>query len=235
VGRFGVPFRETIKPIFEEMTGLQLYKSKNYEGFWRSLKTEEEFLKVKSWIDDQGERVFLRDTLALSMALSLNFTEEGRHTAIGEIEYRAKYQKNQKAISDLVQILLATRGALALYKDARTICAVPPSPNKDFDLPTIIADRLAQLGSLKNVTQAAVWTKNKPSLKGIAVNEKWSVLEQASLEIRDKLKGETILLVDDLYQSGITMQFVAMKLLQSGAKSVYGLSIVKSLRDTDNQ
>ncbi len=44
-----------------------------------------------------------------------------------------------------------------------------------------------------------------------------------------------ILLLDDLYQSGITMQYVAMKLQKAGAEKIFGLSIVKSLNDTDNQ
>jgi predicted amidophosphoribosyltransferase len=35
--------------------------------------------------------------------------------------------------------------------------------------------------------------------------------------------------MDDLYQSGTTMQFVAMKLKQAGARHVYGLALVKAL------
>jgi predicted amidophosphoribosyltransferase len=43
-----------------------------------------------------------------------------------------------------------------------------------------------------------------------------------------------VILIDDLYQSGITMQYVASRLLQAGAASVLSLTIVKSNRDTDN-
>lgn len=36
------------------------------------------------------------------------------------------------------------------------------------------------------------------------------------------------MLVDDLYMSGITLQYVAMKLKEAGARKVYGLCLVKS-------
>ena len=43
------------------------------------------------------------------------------------------------------------------------------------------------------------------------------------------LKNKTILLLDDMYQSGVTMQYVAMRLKEAGAKRVFGMAIVKSL------
>ncbi len=48
------------------------------------------------------------------------------------------------------------------------------------------------------------------------------------------VKDKTIILIDDKYQSGITIQYIAMKLQQAGAHEVYGLSFVKTLRDKDN-
>ena len=42
-------------------------------------------------------------------------------------------------------------------------------------------------------------------------------------------KGKDIILVDDLYMSGTTLQYVAMKLKEAGARKVFGLCFVKSL------
>jgi len=41
-------------------------------------------------------------------------------------------------------------------------------------------------------------------------------------------EGKDIVLLDDLYMSGITLQYVAMKLKEAGAGKVYGLCLVKS-------
>lgn len=43
------------------------------------------------------------------------------------------------------------------------------------------------------------------------------------------LEGKNILLVDDLYKSGLTMQYVAMMLKNAGCSRVFGLTLVKSL------
>ena len=50
----------------------------------------------------------------------------------------------------------------------------------------------------------------------------------------DKLDNDIILL-DDIYQSGTTIQFVAMKLIEAGAKRIFGLTTVKARRNTDNK
>lgn len=46
--------------------------------------------------------------------------------------------------------------------------------------------------------------------------------------------GKNIVIVDDLYQSGVTMWQYARYLKSQGANQVWGLVCVKSLRDSDN-
>jgi predicted amidophosphoribosyltransferase len=48
------------------------------------------------------------------------------------------------------------------------------------------------------------------------------------------LEGRTVLLLDDLYQSGISMNYVAMELLAAGVKEVFGLACEKTCRNDDN-
>lgn len=43
------------------------------------------------------------------------------------------------------------------------------------------------------------------------------------------LKGKNVMLVDDLYNSGLTMQYVAMRLKELGVSRVFGVTLVKSL------
>jgi hypoxanthine phosphoribosyltransferase len=49
-----------------------------------------------------------------------------------------------------------------------------------------------------------------------------------------KVADKTIVVVDDLYQSGLTISYIAEELRQAGAKEVFGLAAVKTLRNDDN-
>lgn len=41
-------------------------------------------------------------------------------------------------------------------------------------------------------------------------------------------------MIDDLYQSGLTINYIAEELRAAGAHEVFGLAAVKTLRDDDN-
>jgi len=55
-----------------------------------------------------------------------------------------------------------------------------------------------------------------------------------AIKITGDVREKDIIIIDDLYQSGFTMWTVAQLLKNKGAKKVFGLACVKSLRDTDN-
>ena len=49
-----------------------------------------------------------------------------------------------------------------------------------------------------------------------------------------KVSDRSIVVVDDLYQSGLTINYIAEELRAAGAKEVFGLAAVKTLRNDDN-
>jgi competence protein ComFC len=49
----------------------------------------------------------------------------------------------------------------------------------------------------------------------------------------EDIRGRRVLIVDDLYQSGTTMNYVGMLLLEKGASAVYGLSCEKTCSNQD--
>jgi hypothetical protein len=217
------------------MTGIELEKSHQFDTYWKSIRDDEELATVKEWISEMGPMVFLRDTLALSIALSENQVPDGGRTDIGELEYLAKYKRDEEAIDGLTDLIVETVRRLPYYKDVTAVTAVPPRPEKDFDLPKTLARRVAKALGKKNLTSSFSWNGRKRSLKAVSIEEKWDALSNADLKLdADLADSPRVLLLDDLYQSGTTMQFVAMHLQQAGAKEIYGLSIVKSRNDSDN-
>jgi predicted amidophosphoribosyltransferase len=240
VGSFSVPFPESVYPLFYDMTELELKEStRQFEDqqrptWWRSVRDEKEFDKIHGWMEGVGSLVFLSDQLALSVSLGEYQTPGGGRSEIGELEYQAKFHKDAGAIEDLIKRCRSVIRLLPYYSDADAICAVPPREGKEFDLPTIIAGRLAKKLDIPDLTRKIKWKGDKPSLKEVPFSEKWDALAATGIESED-IRAKSVVLLDDLYQSGITIQFVARQLLKAGAKQVFGLTLVKSRRDSDNE
>lgn len=237
-GTFNAPFGDGFSKIFPYELFPNKHDSFHDASVWLSISTEDEFQKIGQWVNHQGDRVFLRDCLYTSIALSHNFCDakEGERTEIGDLEYRAKQHQDEDAVKALAKHCVRTINDLPLYKDADLVCAVPPKPDKAFDLPSRIASLVSKKLNMEDVTGHFNFGAKKQSVKSASLDDKWSAWENAKLTFSGfDIKDKNIILIDDKYQSGTTIQFIAMKLQEAGAHQIYGLSIVKTMKDTDNQ
>lgn len=222
-----LPFKESIQPIIKKEIGndIDLFTSE-YGRVWRSI-TNEECIQWNDFIMRYKNIVFLRDCLDISLSLSMNIIENDSHTEIGELEYQAKYCSNNNAEKQLVSLCEEWINKLPYYKDADLICAVPS--NTLDNLPQRIADKLDITAT--NISNTISWTSKTRNVKDAEnVEDKISILEESGLTINNKeqLNNKIVILFDDLYMSGVTLQYIAMKLKEAGAQRVLGLTIVKS-------
>ena len=172
-------------------------------------------------------------------ALDFNFlyngmTDETGYSHFGQLEHLAKELKDTKAMRQLAVSLSNLCMNHPNYLAADTICAIPRNPSETFHLPEILAEKVAKVTGKDNGIAYITKKKDLPKAQELRVEEKIKNLKDA-LNIDRSVKGKLIILIDDLYQSGATMWSVAKMLRQSGARKVYGLTCVKSWRDTDNQ
>jgi predicted amidophosphoribosyltransferase len=158
----------------------------------------------------------------------------GVYTELGQAEHDAKSSQDEDAIEKLSSSCVETINNIPFYSGCTLVCAVPPSPEKTWDLPTELAERIASNGGKMDVSSEIKFKKKKESVKTLSLEDKWKALEAADLGVSNKVNGRNIILVDDKYQSGTTAQFVASYLYQAGANEVHGLFCVKTWRDTDN-
>ena len=233
VGRIVLPFNDTIEPIACHCLGMEhfLFSSKFGNSFYRQIYREEEYQQISMFIEQVRDVVFLRDTLDLSIALSMHETEPGQRTALGEHEYQVKYQQGNKDTTEDLAVLTAELQhrleELPYFKLADYVCAVPSS--KPFIRQII--DSLNGF-SFTDISACVRWDNKSGSLKNVeTADEKLDMIQSWDFRIAEEtdLNNKTILLLDDMYQSGVTMQYVAMRLKESGAKRVFGIAIVKSL------
>ena len=233
-GRFKVPFGEG----FDKLFSWDLYPDKNRaSSCWRYTKSKEEFEAIKEWMEHQGGRLFLRDCLYASIAMSLIFEvdTENTRTEIGAWAFQAKYRPHKVAIESLAEHCTNTINDFDLYKNADCVCAIPPTPGKGYDLPTEVVSIVSNALNKPNITQGFSFGGGKESARKTNIDDRWENWENAKLTFSGDLTGKTIILIDDKYQSGITIQYVAMILQKAGARRVLGLCMVKTRGDTDNQ
>jgi hypoxanthine-guanine phosphoribosyltransferase len=229
-GKIILPFNDTIGPIIHEVTGKDLFSSQ-YGGYWRGLNSKEEYESFEEFVSEYKDIVFLRDNLDLSLALSMNYDGDAR-TPIGELEYQAKFHNNKEA--ELIGVCNEWIDKLPFLKEADYICAMPGSSAATESLPHRIVSNLEGF-DFEDISDLVTWTSKKRSVKDAeSAEEKLEILEESGLQISEgvDLNGKTVLLFDDLYMSGLSMQYVAMKLKEAGAARVFGLCTVKSRSNT---
>lgn len=233
VGRIVLPFDDTIEPIASNCMGMNkfLFRSQYSNSFYRNIHSEEEYTQIANYIDQFKDIVFLRDTLDLSVALSMHEMEPGKRTKLGEHEYQVKYQQENKDISEDLEALTKemqnSLEKLPFFKHADYVCAVPSS--KPFIRQII---KGLKGFSFTDISGIVSWDNKSGSLKNVATaDEKLDMIQSWGFHIAEgtDLKDKTILLLDDMYQSGVTMQYVAMQLKEAGARRVFGVALVKSL------
>jgi len=233
-GKIRLPFKDSIAPFIEAKLGSEtvLFPSKFDNSVWRGISSDDEYDNFKDFIEENNEIVFLRDNLDLSICLSMNFDDEGQHTQIGELEYQAKFNENQDAESELVDICKVWFESSPYYKLADYICSVPCTNKNDISLPKRIINSLSGF-DFEDISDQIYWKSKTKKVKDAgSMEEKLVILEESDLRIDKDLSGKTIILMDDLYMSGLSLQYVAMKLKEAGAERVFGLCLVKSRSNT---
>jgi predicted amidophosphoribosyltransferase len=179
--------------------------------------------------------------LDFCMALDYNFDRSTeKRTLYGEAEYQLKYKQSRPHLSTLVAALVSALGDLPIPNAERenAILTYVPSDPEKFSIPRMLAKHVSKTAGLEYVQ--ADLSCEKSSMKNLEVNAKipiWEKLyeQEGCVTLKGDISGRTVIVVDDLYQSGSTIWCYAAYLKEIGAAYVFGLPCVKSLRDTDNQ
>lgn len=192
--------------------------------------------------------------LNFCMALDFNFERSGigDRTLTGHLVYQAKYRSRGMSRKTRLAIhCLADQLALGVKRLPRSgrlidycLTHVPVPPDKTYDLPSelcrLVADRLSDTPVLrrKNPVVRARLQCPKPAFKDLSCEEKLrhckKIMTPENVSLSHTVSGYGVIVIDDLYQSGVTMWSYARLLKSAGAAEVLGLTCQKSIRDTDN-
>lgn len=184
-------------------------------------------------IKGSWDRGYVLDAHTISSTM-IGYNEFGHpefdtvRSPLGELVYRLKYRGDKSTMLSIVEAITEFMKTYNINPDV--VVPMPPSRLKRSFQPVIeVGTELAKtLGIIVNTTSLK---KEKPTQEMKDVGDfsaRVATLEAAFVSARD-LEGRTVLLLDDLYQSGATMNVAARILKSQGlVKSVYALALTRT-------
>jgi adenine/guanine phosphoribosyltransferase-like PRPP-binding protein len=213
--------------------------------FFRGI-SEEDLVSVRRFVEAIKSCVVIKDLTIASLALGFHARKGAgsalEPTELGQLMRDAKpydrppTQEHRDAARELARRMCEFVSSVPFYRDVDGFIAIPSSkPDKVFSLPVGFARKLAKHTGKLDLSDAVAKAKATRELKNLSREQKVVELIGSVTVDKTKVLGKSIVLVDDLYQSGLTINFIAEELRQAGAKEVFGLAAVKTMRNDDNR
>jgi predicted amidophosphoribosyltransferase len=143
-----------------------------------------------------------------------------KRSAVGELLFQLKYRNDPGALAQIVETVSSFLKDSRL--DVNLIVPMPPSNSYRRIQPVIEIARgvSAKLG-LALSEKGLIKVKSTPQLKNVYdLKERERILADAFAATKGEIFNKKILLLDDLYRSGATMNAAARELRAAGALSV---------------
>ncbi len=154
-----------------------------------------------------------------------------KRSQLGELLYRLKFKSDRSMLDEITTtVVYFLTDTWKIASGLQFLVPIPPSNLDRAFQPVIeIAKRLiAELG-LPLSLDSLVKTSETPELKDIDDHDKRkSVLENVFQIKNTCVKDKDILLFDDLYRSGATMNTATKVLYNVGVKNVYVLTLTRT-------
>lgn len=160
-------------------------------------------------------------------------------TALGQWVHLAKsyaddpLSAGSEVVADLiVEQMIEFVNRHPLYNSSDAIVTVLPSnPNKTFDLPAYLAEKVSADCSLPYLESALVKKRRTAQMKFCLTREEKLDNVTGSMATNPELvQGKKLVVIDDVLESGITLAETGRSLRKAGAASFYGLVATKTLK-----
>ncbi len=151
-----------------------------------------------------------------------------KRSEVGELLYRLKYRSDKSVLNELVEV---AEGFVREWNPGVTILVpVPPSRVRAEQPVRLIAERLGALIGISVDLNGVTRVKEIPELKNVyAYDERLRLLNGAHKVEASVVNGQKILLFDDLYRSGATMNAITAALYDEGtAAEVHALALTRT-------
>lgn len=151
---------------------------------------------------------------------------ETTRTELGELLYKLKYKGDQSVIGSIAQ---ATSDFVRERNfPVDVIVPAPPSKARSVQPLFQIADDLGRHLNLPVDKTSVRKIKATPEMKNVDYAQRVGLLAEAHSLQGDTLRGRRVLLLDDLCQSGATLNAITRLLKEGGAATVLALALTRA-------
>lgn len=154
-------------------------------------------------------------------------------TELGELLYWLKYRGDRTRLPTLAET--AVRFVRTQWEGVQfaAIIPIPPSDtSRPFQPVRALAREVRQRTGIRAVEGYLIKSKETPSLKNVESPEERRDILEGAFRVRDRsLAGKHILLLDDLYRSGATLEAAAEAMIEQGGltrQHIHVLTITKT-------
>ena len=152
-----------------------------------------------------------------------------QRSEIGELLYKLKNRADQSTVPEIIN---AVKMLMKEWNPPVDILApVPPSTRRSVQPVRLLAEVISQKLGVP-LADCVKRTRNIPQLKNtFDLDERAKLLENLHAVDKSVTSGKSVLLFDDLYRSGATMNAITTELYEAGeAADVFALTITRTRR-----
>ena len=144
-----------------------------------------------------------------------------------------KYRKYRVLGRELAQFVYSTLGQnRELWKDVEIIMPVPLHPKRKrkrgFNQAQVIAQEMARLKGIELIKGGLAKKRNTPPQTSLdRTHREENVKEVFRVKREREIQGKVVMLVDDVYTTGATMEACSLELKLAGAKEVRAITVAQ--------
>jgi ATP-dependent DNA helicase RecQ len=151
-----------------------------------------------------------------------------KRSPVGDLTYRLKYESDATAVQPLVDQALAVCKEHPALVSVDGLVAVPPSVSRSFDPVHVFVTALAACSGAPAIN-ALVKTRQTAPQKDMHTQVQKKANVAGAFAVKADVHGKRLLVIDDLYDSGATLEEITRVLRLAGAASVCILTLTRTI------
>ena len=150
-----------------------------------------------------------------------------KRSEIGELLYQLKYKSEKGAVEEIVEAV--DKFMKSWNPTVDILVPVPPSTHRTVPPVLVLARAISNRLGIR-LADCVTRTRDVPELKNVSdLDERLKLLEGLHTVDESVTRGKSVLLFDDLYRSGATMNAITAELYEAGkATDVFALTITRT-------
>lgn len=154
--------------------------------------------------------------------------DEWSRSTVGDLTYRLKYQSDRSVLSELVGLALELLRSRPELMEVDAILPVPSTSNHSFDPVNAFCGALSEQIQVPVLPAIHKTRATRPQKEMKTLAQKQNNVAGA-FAVQQDLRGRCTLLVDDLYDSGETLNEITRLLVRNGVNRVCVLTLTSTI------